>query len=361
MQNQAPLSDVPAAVSERDQTDESLRREREIADSLDDDLALAEQAADAVICRARTRADALLAAVRRKTDQTAETQPSATLRTARAVEDRVLERERVAADDVLRDERAEHVALLSHERETTDSDLSHERSRADHALAVRDEFMGIVSHDLLNMLNAIVVASALIEKEVSYESHVEQVMTSARRILRSASRMHRLVGDLVDVASIEAGALAVSRSTADAAEVVTEAVESLKGLASGSGISIATEIGSPLPCIDFDPARILQVLCNLVNNAIKFTPAHGSVVVRVEAEENGIVFSVSDTGEGIPGDKLEGVFERFVQLTKNDRRGVGLGLYISKCIVRAHGGRIWAQNRVGQGSTFFFTLPGTTV
>jgi signal transduction histidine kinase len=134
-------------------------------------------------------------------------------------------------------------------------------------------------------------------------------------------------------------------------------VESLKPLASGRGISITTEIVPPLPPVAFDPARVLQVLSNLLNNAIKFTDPHGTVVVRVEAEKNGILYSVSDTGDGIPDDKLEGVFERFVQLTKNDRRGVGLGLYISKCIIRAHGGRIWAQNRVGRGSTFFFTLP----
>src|SRR5205085_11170450 len=99
-------------------------------------------------------------------------QPSDAVKTSRALEDHILERERVIADDVLRDGRDEHVSLLSHEREATDYDLSHERARADKALTMRDEFMGIVSHDLLNLLNAMVGVSSLIEKEVVHDNHV---------------------------------------------------------------------------------------------------------------------------------------------------------------------------------------------
>src|SRR5690606_27685829 len=90
---------------------------------------------------------------------------------------------------------------------------------------------------------------------------------------------------------------------------------------------------------------------------LKFTPAQGAIVVRLEQVDGNVVCCVSDTGEGIPDDKLEAVFDRFVQLTKNDRRGVGLGLFISKCIVQGHGGRIWVENRLGTGSTFCFSLP----
>ncbi len=263
----------------------------------------------------------------------------------------------MAADHVLRDERSEHVALLSHERQATDDDLSHERARADQALTTRDDFMGIVSHDLLNMLNAIVGVSSLIEKDVAQENHAERVVAHARRLQRSGARMRRLVGDLVDVASIEAGMLAVTRAVGHPADVVTEAVETFQAQASGSGISLTAEIVPALPPVAFDAARILQVLSNLLSNAIKFTPAQGTVVVRLEHVEDDVVCCVSDTGEGIPDDKLEAVFDRFVQLTKNDRPGVGLGLFISKCIVQGHGGRIWAENSVGRGSTFCFTLP----
>lgn len=353
------MSDSPQPLSEREQTDESLRAERQLADrALDDDLAVADETADAIVSRARMRADAVLAASRRKTDQSAsgERRPEIVKR-SRVLEDEALEHERETADNILREERADHVALLSHEREATDADLSHERTRADHALAMRDDFMGIVSHDLRNMLNAIVGVASLIENEAATEQHVAQVVTHARRIQRSGARMHRLIGDLVDVASIEAGMLAVTREESDPAHVVQEAVEMFQAQAAGGGVSLVTEIVQPLPPVAFDTARILQVLSNLLSNAIKFTTAGGSVVARVEPRGHSILFCVHDTGEGIPDDKLEAVFDRFVQLTKNDRRGVGLGLYISKCIVQGHAGRIWAENTAGKGSTFCFTLP----
>ena len=354
------MSDPSHPLSEREQTDESLRLERQRTDrALDDDeVAAADETADAVISRARAVADALLAAARRTTDQkSAGHQPTAALQTSRAIEDRVLQRERVTADHQLRDERSEHVTLLSQERQATDHDLSQERARADTALATRDEFMGIVSHDLLNLLNAMVGISSLIEEEVGQENHVERVIAHARRVQRSGGRMRRLVGDLVDVASIEAGVLAVTRAVGHPADVVTEAVETFQAQAAASGISLNAEIVPGVPPVAFDAARILQVLSNLLSNALKFTPAQGTVVVRLEHVEDDVVCCVSDTGEGIPGDKLEAVFDRFVQLTKNDRRGVGLGLFISKCIVQGHGGSIWAENRIGQGSTFCFTLP----
>jgi signal transduction histidine kinase len=131
---------------------------------------------------------------------------------SRAIEDHILQRERVTADHVLHRERFEHVAVLSQERQATDHDLSHERARSDKSLALRDDFMGVVSHDLLNLLNAMVGISSLIEKEVALENHVERVVAHARRLQRSGTRMRRLVGDLVDVASIEAGMLAVTRA-----------------------------------------------------------------------------------------------------------------------------------------------------
>ena len=344
--------------SEREQTDESLRLERQHSDNALEQLAAIDATADDVIHRARERADVLVASARARTDRAASAQPSDAVKNSRAVEDRILHGERLMADQVLQDERAEHAALLSHERSETDKDLSEERAQSDSALGKRDDFMGIVSHDLLNMLNAVVGVSALIEKEVSQDDHVAQVLTHARRIQRAGSRMRRLVGDLVDVASIEAGMLAVTRVESDGAAVVTEAVETFQAQGLGSGLSVKAEIVQPLPRASFDPARILQVIGNLLSNAVKFTPPQGSVVVHVERVGNDIVFAVADTGEGISADNLSAVFERFVQLTPDHRRGgVGLGLYISKCIIEGHGGRIWAEHRSGGGSTFSFSLP----
>jgi len=344
--------------SEREQTDESLRLERQHSDNALEQIAAIDATADDVISRARERADMLVANARARTDQAAAALPSDALKKSRALEDRILEGERLTADHILRGERAEHAALLSHERSETDKDLSQERARSDSALGKRDDFMGIVSHDLLNMLNAMVGVSSLIEKEVSQDNHIERVLGHARRIQRAGSRMRRLVGDLVDVASIEAGMLAVTRVESDAAEVVTEAVDTFQTQGLGSGLSVKAEIIQPLPRASFDPARILQVIGNLLSNAVKFTPSHGSVVVHVERVGDNIVFAVADNGEGIPADKLTAVFERFVQLTPDNRRGgVGLGLYISKCIIEGHGGRIWAENRSSGGTTFSFSLP----
>ena len=345
-------------LSERDQTDESLRAERQEADrALEENTDALDETADAIVVRARARADAVLTAARLKTDRSGTGPPPEALERSRTVEDRLIQDERVEADDMLRGERAEHVARLSYERQETDRDLSIERSRSDHALATREEFMGLVSHDLKNMLNAMVGVASLIEKEAARDDHVEQVVAHARRIQRSGARMHRVIGDLVDVASIEAGMMAVTREICDPIPVVIEAVETFQAQASESGVALVAEIVPPLPPVTFDSARILQVLSNLLSNAIKHTPRQGSVLVHVEHVGDEIVFAVRDTGAGIAADRVEATFERFVPVATDDRRGVGLGLYISKCIVQGHAGRIWVDSEHGDGSAFCFTLP----
>jgi signal transduction histidine kinase len=348
---------------EREQTDESLRAEREKADfALGEKLAAIDASADAVITLARARADAVLAAARAKTDR----QPIVAPRGPRATEivanerlaaDRILEEERANADVTLRGERDEHVALLASERKDTDEDLQDERSQSDDALATRDEFLGIVSHDLRNMLSTVVGFAALIEQEVVQPGRAEESAMHARRIQRAAGRMNRLVGDLVDVASIEAGMLAVTRELGDPTYVVNEAVDSLSAQAMASAIQLVAVIGAAPLLVGFDAARILQVLTNLISNAIKFTPANGSIVVRVEQVATDVLFAVEDSGIGIAAEHLETIFTRFSQLKKNDRRGLGLGLFISKCIVQGHGGRIWAESEPGRGTALRFTLP----
>src|SRR6185295_14670378 len=127
------------------------------------------------------------------------------------LEDAAVRDERAEADEIVRVERAEHVALLSVERDETDKDLSFERTRSDNAVATRDEFLGIVSHDLRNMLGAMVGFAALIAKAEARDDHADDVLAYVQRIHRSGARMNRLIGDLVDLASIEAGSLAVTR------------------------------------------------------------------------------------------------------------------------------------------------------
>lgn len=354
--------DEPPPSSEREKTDSSLRVERKVADlALEAELTVIDETADAIVSKARARADEVLLAARTKTDRQSATgaqsaQSPGTVLRERVRDDQALREERADADETLRAERADQVKFLAAERNETDRDLVAERARSDEALATRGEFLGIVSHDLRNMLSSINGFAALIAEEVSRDNCVEQVRRDAQRIQRAVARMNRLIGDLVDVASIEAGRLGLTREVRDPAQVVTEVVDTFQAQASASGISLAAAI-EPSPPVAFDPARILQVLSNLVGNAIKFTPADGKVVVRSQPIDNEIRFAVSDTGAGIPADDLEAVFQRFVQGNTGDRRGVGLGLYISKCIVDGHEGRIWAESSPGEGSTFCFTLP----
>ncbi len=339
--------------SEREQTDESLRVERERVDSALE-AAVIDETADAIIIRARARADAVLAAARAKTDrQSATSAATVIIERERVREDAALRTERADADETLRQERAEHVVLLSNEREETDKDLLIERTRADAALATRDEFLGIVSHDLRDMLHAAMASATLIKTTAS----AEETHLHIRRIQRAGLRMDRLIGDLVDVASIEAGTLAVTREPGDLAAVVTEAVETFQARATAGRLSLTTAIAPQSSVVAFDAARILQVLTNLLSNAIKFTAPGGTVAVSVEDLGSDVRIAVSDTGQGIPADKLELIFDRFLQVARNDRRGVGLGLYISKCIVLGHDGRIWAEQRPGGGSIVALTLP----
>jgi signal transduction histidine kinase len=357
-------SDATRGNPDREQTDESLRVERQKADEVGQSPGAIEDTADAVIAKARDRADRVLAEARRRTDRqlplgVSGEEPRMSLARERIKEDAALREERGAADDVLKVERAEQAAALRVERDETDRHLSLERAGADVALSTRDEFLAVVSHDLRNMLSAVLAFASLIATAELTDDHREKVLGFAGRIQRSGTRMNRLIGDLVDLASIEAGCLAVTRELADPSPVVEEAIDTFRAEATARGLSLVTEIDRQAPPASFDPARLLQVLVNLITNAIKFTPSGGTVVVHLQSAGKELQFAVSDTGIGIPDDKIATVFERFRQLSPNDRRGVGLGLYISKCIVSGHGGKIWVESRVGKGSTFYFTIPAT--
>jgi len=359
-------TEEPTASPEREKTDEGLREEREKTDLA---LALTQRAlekdADAVVERAREHADAILTAAREKADEQVDADgpsyPGAVIVAERVVEDEVLSEERAAADAGLRRQRVASARLLTRhlpqERDATDEYLLTERARSDDALANRDDFLGMVCHDLRDLLSGISASSAMLADRLAGRDDSEHSIADALRIQRSAARMNRLIGDLVDVASIDAGKLAVAANPGDAVALITEVQDALQAAALAKGVSLgAASMPAALPA-DFDHDRMLQVLANLISNAIKFTPKGGSIVVHCERTGGDLLFSVKDTGEGIPEAMLEAIFERFWQVGKNDRRGLGLGLYISKCIVEAHGGTIRAESTLGKGSRICFTLP----
>lgn len=348
---------------ERSKTDTSLAGERAKTDAAFAEKTALEQKADAVVDRARNEADEILSAARAEADdklqRPAESDPSV-LAGERVLEDAALDALRAGADEAVRRERAISWRLLARllplERDQTDRHLQVERARSDAALASRDDFLGMVSHDLRDLLAGIVMSSACIGEQIGDQDGSRDTRIAVERIQRSAGRMTRLIGDLVDIAGIDAGKLDVKPTQGDAGDVVSEAVELWQPQAIAKGLALCPVVTGKVVAA-FDYERILQVLGNLITNAIKFSRPGGRVLVGVETIGENARFSVTDTGEGIPSDKLEAIFERFSQVGKNDRRGLGLGLYISRCLVQAHGGQIWVESEPGAGSAFFFTVP----
>lgn len=351
----------------REHTDESLRVERTSTDqALLERRAGSEQSADVVIEHAREQADAVLEVAREQVDRKLDAaEPGIAVRAAiasgRALEDRVLSKERAVADQVLLRSREEQAQILAElrplERDQTDRDLLTERGRADDQLTNRDDFLGMVTHDLRSLLCGLVLEASQLSKDAPDSAEGRQTIAGLKRLQRYAASMNRLIGDLVDVVSIDAGKLAVEPKRGDAAALLAEAVDTFRAAALEKEIVLRLETGEPVLIADFDRERVLQVLANLITNALKFTSSDGSIVVRGDRGADGLQVSVSDSGIGIPAHLLEAIFERYWQVGENDRRGLGLGLHISKSIVDAHGGRIWAESTLGAGSVFVFTIP----
>jgi signal transduction histidine kinase len=279
---------------------------------------------------------------------------------ARLVADAAVGEARRGADAVAMDEHNERLIalarLLAFERQDTDLKLELERLRADAEVTSREDFMAMVSHDLRSLLGAIALSAELLKSVEGRPDAFARVKDYAERIQRFSARLNRLVGDLMDVASIEAGKFSLVRSRRDVVLLLRDAMDAFEGAAAAEGIVLTTSCAAPGP-IDVDHERIFQVLTNLVGNALKFTARGGRIAIAVDRSDEVVKFAVSDTGEGIRAEILDRVFGRFVQSVETDRRGLGLGLFIAKSIVEAHGGTISVESTVGRGSTFRFELP----
>lgn len=220
---------------------------------------------------------------------------------------------------------------------------------AQDAVRHRDELLAVVSHDLRNPLSTIVARGEAMLAGTRMPGNPEA-------IVRAARRMQRLTDDLVDAAAIDVGRLSIERRRCSPVGLVGEVIDMLRPLAEKKRIGLEVV---PPPGDLFvlgDQGRIIQVLENLVGNAIKFTPNGGSVTVRSESDGAHLRVAVRDTGPGIAPEHIAHLFERFWRV-KTRWDGVGLGLYIAKGIVEAHGGDIGVTSTIGGGSTFFFTLP----
>ena len=223
------------------------------------------------------------------------------------------------------------------------------------AVSARDEVLGVVAHDLRNPLNAIVLNSDMIKNQPTDAGGATE---SAVAIRHSAMRMNRLIEDLLDIARLDAGRLALDVARVSIRRILEDSVRSQQALAAERSIELRLEVPADIGEMWADRDRTVQVFENLVSNAIKFTQPGGRVTIAASSAEGEILFSVSDTGDGIDAEDLPHIFDRFWQAHKRERRrGTGLGLAIVKGIVEAHAGRVWAISQPGRGSTFYFTIP----
>lgn len=225
---------------------------------------------------------------------------------------------------------------------------------AQRTTVMRDDVLAVVSHDLRNPLTTIsMAAEQLFQLPEKLEPH--RVMKNASAIKRNAERMERLIDDLVDVGRVDTGWLSIELQRVSASSLVADALSTSEAIAAERSIRL---VSPPFPDADVecDRGRVLQVLSNLIGNAVKFSPEGGTIRIGGAPGRGVFQFSVSDQGKGLPPDQLEHVFERHWQAPEAKHRGSGLGLYITKGIVDAHKGRIWVDSAQGQGCTFHFTI-----
>jgi PAS domain S-box-containing protein len=224
---------------------------------------------------------------------------------------------------------------------------------------LKDQFIGMLSHELRTPINAITGFGSLLEDEVLGPLTPAQ-KGYMRRMLATADNLLVLVNDLLDASAMRAGKFKIDAQAVRLPPLAAEVGARLAPLATQRDQVLATALADDLPAVYADPQRVVQVLTNLIGNAIKFTPAGGSITVDAMCDGRTLRIAVTDTGPGIPEAERTLLFRPFTQLdTANHRRapGTGLGLSISAAIVEAHGGRIGVESTQGAGSTFWFTLP----
>lgn len=256
---------------------------------------------------------------------------------------------------------ADRIAIAIGTTRSFERARSEEASRlvaeAERAKQLREETLAVVSHDLRTPLSAIGTAAELLGRTLGTGERDPRLLKWTEIILRGADRMTRLLGDLLDAASIDAGTFSIEPRPCAAEELVREVRETFEAKVAGKGLVLDTHVEPRTPLVACDSQRIVQVLSNLLSNAIKFTESGGRIVLRVAPDGDGARFHVEDTGRGIPADSCARVFDRHWRGARESVEGHGIGLSIAKGIVDAHGGTIGVESAPGRGSTFWFTLP----
>jgi signal transduction histidine kinase len=228
------------------------------------------------------------------------------------------------------------------------------RQHAEMLAQARADVLSVVAHDLRNPLHLVMSSASLLMERGDLPPTQKKMLAISQR---ASQQMNRLIDDLLDATQLEAGRLTLAFGEVDAAALVRGTEETMQPTARERGVDLLVEAPeAPAPLVA-DEGRLLQALGNLVGNAIKFTGAGGRVALSATHDEGAMRFSVADSGPGIEPRHIEHLFDSFWQARDGDRRGVGLGLTITKRIVEAHAGRIWVKSTVGVGSTFSFAIP----
>ncbi|MFL5481965.1 MAG: ATP-binding protein [Gemmatimonadaceae bacterium] len=218
----------------------------------------------------------------------------------------------------------------------------------------REQVLGVVAHDLRNPLNLVSMTTQLLaEPDLTPERRKSSVAISTRAV----QRMNRLIGDLLDIVRLETGHLSLNIRRIDVNRMLKDTFDAFEARASDQGITLALTPAPDGTLVQADEERVLQLLDNLVGNALKFTPSGGRVSIDAYVDDGEWHASVADTGPGIAEEQRSRLFDRFWQARGDDRRGLGLGLAIAKGIAEAHGGRLWVDSTVGEGSAFQFAMP----
>jgi signal transduction histidine kinase len=253
--------------------------------------------------------------------------------------------------------------LHRHQREAREraEALAAENARlfeqAQQATLARDRMLSVVAHDLRNPLAVIAMNAEMMRELLPPESGPYQQRETLDVICQASERMQRLVEDLLDVSRIEHGTFTLQIGDHGVAGLLAEAERLLRPAAERAGVALHFAVPATLPPLRVDGARVIQVLSNLVGNAVKFTPAGGRVGVTCAETGGWVEVTVEDNGPGIPADQMPHIFGAFWQAREADRRGIGLGLWIARSFVEAHGGTIRVDSVEGEGTVFLFTLP----
>jgi signal transduction histidine kinase len=345
----------------RSQTDESLRAERARSD---DELLVRshvlEGQSDEVIARARDEARRVLELARERADRHmvdigATAELTDTVAAERRREDAILTREHAVADADRLEEREQRRAavmqILAHERVITDDALRTERLFEDRRVALQEDVLAGVSHDLRTLLTTVAVNASI----VLLAPDVATARPAGAAIQRAGAQMADLLENLLELSTFDAANPTLIRSEVDVIPLTRDVVTLYQEVAVLRGVALAMHAEVESLIASVDGRRIKRLLINLLGNALKYTPEGGRIDVDVSVIGAEYELAVRDTGGGIPRAELGAIFERFHRAGR--RSGFGLGLYICRRIAEAHGGRIWVESTLDAGSTFRVRLP----